>query len=141
MAQIVVGVDDSANARAALEWAIAEARVRKATLSAVAAWHEPYIGGTAMVPLPVDPASLEEGHQRALDAVIASVDRREDDPPIETRLIRGTATAALLEAAEDADLLVVGARGQGGFLGLLLGSVSQQVVLHAPCPVVVVPAE
>jgi nucleotide-binding universal stress UspA family protein len=140
MGRIVVGVDESDNARAALAWAMAEARLRDDQLEAVTAWHEPYLGGTAMVPLPIDPDSLEESHRNRLEIIIAEVRGDDPGPAVEATLVRGTATAALLEVSKGADLLVVGSRGQGGFLGLLLGSVTQQVVSHAPCPVVVVPA-
>ena len=64
-----------------------------------------------------------------------------DDVTIESRVVTGSAADALLQAAREGDLLVVGSRGLGGFKGLLLGSVSQQVVHHAPCPVVIVPPD
>ena len=60
--------------------------------------------------------------------------------PVEAKLVEGGSSGAILEEARDADLVVVGSRGHGGFAGLLLGSVSGQVVHHATCPVVVVPA-
>jgi nucleotide-binding universal stress UspA family protein len=63
-----------------------------------------------------------------------------DDVTVEQRLVDAPAAAALIEAAKDAELLVVGSRGHGGFTGLLLGSVSQQVANHAPCPVVIIRA-
>ena len=62
------------------------------------------------------------------------------DVTIEQRLVEGPAASALIEAAKEAELLVVGSRGHGGFTELLLGSVSQQVANHAPCPVVIVRA-
>jgi nucleotide-binding universal stress UspA family protein len=61
--------------------------------------------------------------------------------PLEGRVVAGPAAGAILDLATDATLIVVGSRGLGGFKGLLLGSVSQQVAHHAPCPVVVVPSE
>jgi nucleotide-binding universal stress UspA family protein len=62
------------------------------------------------------------------------------DTHITTTVKQGSASQALLKAAEDADLLVVGRRGHGGFIGLLIGSTAEQVAHHAPCPVVVVPS-
>jgi nucleotide-binding universal stress UspA family protein len=62
-----------------------------------------------------------------------------DDVTIERRVVTGSASDGLVRSAREGDLLVVGSRGLGGFKGLLLGSVSQQVVHHAPCPVVIVP--
>lgn len=138
--RIVVGVDGSAGSLAALRWAAAEARVRKANLEVVVAWQYP-----ALSTIPAF-GVLPPADEMATDAKqgLADLLRDEgllDDPDLEITeaVIQGSAGSALIGAATGADLLVVGSRGHGGFTGLLLGSVSQQCVTHAPCPVVVIP--
>ena len=137
MARIVVGVDGSDLAGAALRFAVAEARLRGATLEIVTAWYEPYVAPT-MAAVAVDPTLLEEGADKTLDAALAGIDTA--GVQIERSVRRGRPAEALLEAARDADLLVVGSRGRGGFTGLLLGSVSAHLIAHASCPVLVVPS-
>ena len=140
MKRIVVGVDGSETSRAALDWAIAEAHLHGVPVKAVYAWHDPYTGSALpFSPGLVDPTSYEAVARRILDAAMAGVDEAELAPPAQRVVVRGSAAQALVEAAEPDDLLVVGSRGRGGFAGLLLGSVSQQVAHHSPCPVVIVP--
>jgi len=138
MAMIVVGVDGSAESKEALRWALEEARLRDATLRAVYAWHNPYLLAPGFGP-PEDfqPDALREQAAETLDAVIEEVVGT-SDVHVDTVVAEGPAGSVLVEAAEGAELLVVGSRGHGGFVGLLLGSVSQQCVTHAPCPVLVV---
>jgi nucleotide-binding universal stress UspA family protein len=138
MERIVVGLDGSEAASAALAFAVAEARLRGAQVDAVIAWHEPYVAPT-MTPVVADPAVFEESAERALDRALEGVDQSGEPVKIERRVVHGSAAGVLLEAAEGATMLVVGSRGRGGFAGLLLGSVSQQVVHHATCPVVIIP--
>jgi nucleotide-binding universal stress UspA family protein len=138
MSRIVVGVDGSDNSIDALRWALDEAQRRHATLQAVAAWQFPYTG-IGFAPS-IGPAGLEDGAAAILEQALRLA--CPDDaarPPIEQLVVQDTPAHALVEAAKGADLLVVGSRGRGGFKGLLLGSVSTQVVHHAPCPIVVVP--
>jgi nucleotide-binding universal stress UspA family protein len=141
--RIVVGVDGSDGARRALEWAVAEARLRGRRLLAIHTWHiPPLVTGAG----PFDPPStldadtlerVESGARELLERELAAIDSSgvDVDKLVEPR----NPADALLDAAREADLLVVGTRGHGGFAGLLLGSVSQQVSHHAPCPVVIVP--
>jgi nucleotide-binding universal stress UspA family protein len=138
MAMIVVGVDGSEESKEALRWALEEARLRDATLRAVYAWHNPYLLAPGFGP-PEDfrPDALREQAAETLDAVIKEVVGT-SDVNVDTVVVEGPAGSVLVEAAEGAELLVVGSRGHGGFVGLLLGSVSQQCVTHAPCPVLVV---
>jgi nucleotide-binding universal stress UspA family protein len=146
MKTIVVGIDGSDGARAALSWAVEEARMRHAALRVVHAWTlTPIlvpaaafgsIGGA--FPAPQDDAVFEDENRELLDAAVAAVLDGQRDVPVNKVLVRGSPVPALLEAAEDADLLIVGSRGLGGFGGLLLGSVSDQVAHHARCPVVIV---
>ena len=142
MDRIVVGVDHSEGSRRALQWAVDEARRRGAQIEAVHAWHFPYVptGPFAPASLPGDDL-LEADARRVLDASIADVDTTGLAAPIEGTLVCDGAAHALLHAAKDADLLVVGSRGRGGFAGLLLGSVSQEISHHATCPVVIVPVK
>lgn len=138
-ARIVVGVDGSTHARRALVHAIDEARRRGATVDAVYAyappvyWAAPEFG--VLIPRPE--SEVVEDATQLLERELAEVP---DDVRVEPVVVEGPAARALLETARGADLLVVGSRGRGGFLGLLLGSTSHQVVTHATCPVVVVPA-
>jgi nucleotide-binding universal stress UspA family protein len=140
--RIVVGVDGSADAQRALAWAVDEARVRGALLDVVLAWRYPTWG-----PPPhgapgmtyTNIGRFEEAARRALDGAVQQVDLRGLVRPPERILVMGGAAGTILDTAKGADLVVVGARGLGGFSSLLLGSVSQQVATHAECPVVVVP--
>lgn len=138
--RIVVGVDGSAPAEAALRWALAEARLRGAVCEVVHAWTYPVVADIAgMAAAGVAWPDLEAEARRLLDEVIEQVRPESEGVTIEARVVEGTAAGVLIDAARDADLLVVGSRGRGGFVGLLLGSVSQQVAHHAPCPIVIVP--
>lgn len=141
MERIVVGIDGSDASRRALDWAIAEARLRGAAVEAVHAWHLPYVGGAPYAAMALDPGSIEEGARRTLDEVVDAADEEGLAQPVERLLVEGPAARGLLDVAKGATLVVVGSRGRGGFAGLLLGSVSQQVTHHAPCPVVIIPAE
>ena len=131
---VVVGVDGSAGAQGALRWAAEEARIRTARLRVVHAWSylDQPSGG-------FDPGYGEEDAHRLVDQSIDRLGDATDGIDIERVPVCDLPARGLLDAADGADLLVVGARGVGGFGGLLLGSVSQQVAHHAPCPVVIVP--
>ncbi len=139
MSAVVVGVDGSDGSREALHWALGEARLRHATLRVVHAWRMPYSPATAgYVPLPEAPlyAAAKKGAQLVLTAEILAIEA--GDVTVEPLLVEGSAAAVLREAGKDADLLVVGSRGHGGFVELMLGSTGQQVAHHATCPVVIV---
>ncbi len=139
MAGIVVGVDGSEHSVDALRWAAAEARLRDVTLKIVASFSASIISTGYEVASP-DPSDLAAASNTMLGAAIDTV--REsgelDGVDIVTEALEGHAGEQLIRLSEDADLLVVGARGHGGFLGLLMGSVTTYVVNHALCPVVVV---
>lgn len=140
MHRIVVGVDGSKGAELALRWALREAAAHDAILEVVAVHPYPEIVGVPGAQFPVE--RTEDVELRARRNLATFVERVAGPEPgvevIQITLI-GTVSDRLLAAAARADLLVVGARGLGGFRGLLLGSVSQQCVLHAVCPTVVVP--
>jgi nucleotide-binding universal stress UspA family protein len=139
VARIVVGFDGSDHARAALRWAADHARATKAELHVVHAWHPAYVGAG---PFGLATGGLEGARDAAgarLDGAMEWLRSLELARPPVASLVEGGAAAALIEKAADAELVVVGARGLGGFAGLVLGSVSDQVSRHAPCPVVVVP--
>ena len=140
VAAVVVGVDGSAGANAALRWALAEARLRKAPLRIVHTWRSSYVGGADGFTntLDVDVSDLYRAAEELLEKVIGEVVGEVEDVRIERQVVQGSAAEVLVGAVAAGDLLVVGSRGHGGFAGLLLGSVSQQCVHHAPCTVVVV---
>lgn len=138
MGRIVVGVDDSPQAAAALRWALDEARLRHATLEVVHTWLFPVIGDVAGAAADTLVRDLERAARQLLDHVVDGVAGSDPGVKVERRVVEGGAAMVLIDAAVDAELLVVGSRGRGGFAGLLLGSVAQQCLHHAPCPVVVV---
>jgi len=142
MSVIVVGVDDSAGAKAALRFALEEARLRGATLRIVHAWQFGYIGAPgyegSLPALGAEVKELREGATVALDEILAQTCTDEDGIVIERRVDQGAPAAVLVDESRTAELLVVGSRGRGGFAQLLLGSVSQQCAQHASCPVVIV---
>jgi nucleotide-binding universal stress UspA family protein len=150
VATVVVGIDGSAGAAEALRWAIAEARPRKARLRIVHAWT---FGNTGMplggfaaaggfesgVSLGIDSVDLQRAAEvDLLERAIGEVAEGVEAVEVERQVVEGRAAQVLIGAAVGADLLVVGSRGHGGFVGLMLGSVTQQCVSHASCPVVVV---
>ena len=139
--KIVVGIDGSANGAAALQWAVAEARAHNAELYAVHAFETPFhlVGMGEPTPVTVDTDAVKEAAAALLNEVVDSVAGGDAGVVIHRELGEGPPASVLREAAQGADLLVVGTRGRGGFTELLLGSVSSQVTHHAPCPVVVVP--
>jgi nucleotide-binding universal stress UspA family protein len=139
---IVVGVDRSEGAKAALVFAHEEARLRGATLLAVHAWQFGYIGYSgfegAVPALGGDIRDLREAANATLDVAVREALPDAGDVTVEQRLVEGAPGAVLVDESRNADLLVVGSRGHGGFAQLLLGSVSQQCAQHAACPVVIV---
>jgi nucleotide-binding universal stress UspA family protein len=139
--RIVVGVDGSEGSLNALSWASREARLRDATLEVVVAWTYPI----AVLPIPVapEPPEVEAIKKEAHELIEGALAKVADDVArvsVERRVVEGRTPEVLIERAKEADLLVVGSRGLGGFGGLLLGSASQQCALHANEPVVVVPS-
>jgi nucleotide-binding universal stress UspA family protein len=142
MGVIVVGIDHSKGAKAALRFALEEARLRKATLRVVHAWQFGYVGATGLEGwLPAAGGELDDfrkGAAAALDETLKEVAADTDGVMIERRAEQGAPAEVLIEESQGADLLVVGSRGHGGFAQLLLGSVSQQCAQHASCPVVIV---
>ena len=136
--RIVVGVDGSATARRALAWALDEARLRHATIEAVTAWSAPpVVSPYGIYGAPT--AALEDAAHEILRNAVADADLTGLPAPLSQRVACGSPSHVILEAARDADLIVLGSRGLGGFKGLLLGSVTHQVTHHAGCPVVVIP--
>jgi nucleotide-binding universal stress UspA family protein len=138
--RIVVGVDGSPSSKAALAWALRQAELSGASVEAVIAWHMP----VAAAGIPFEPAGTMDGADFAqiarmvLTAAIAEAADPASAVKVSSTVVEGNATQVLLEAAAGAELLVVGSRGHGGFVGALLGSVSQHCAHHAPCPLVIV---
>jgi nucleotide-binding universal stress UspA family protein len=134
LTHIVVGVDGSAASLEALRWAMAQAELTSARVRAISAWDTPrQIGYDIYIPV-VDWADLA---QRTLDTALKEAG---DGAPldVEAVVLQGHPAKVLVDASAGAQLLVVGSRGHGGFPGLLLGSVSEHVIAHACCPVLVI---
>jgi nucleotide-binding universal stress UspA family protein len=133
---VVVGVDGSAASKQALRWAARQAKLRGDKLRVVGTWEYPLKFGWAP-PLPPEYNPSRET-ATMLHEVVDEVVATEGPVEIETVVSEGRPAPALIEAARDADLLVVGTRGHGELIGLLFDSVGERCVTHAPCPVVVV---
>jgi nucleotide-binding universal stress UspA family protein len=128
--RVVVGVDGSAASKAALAWAIGQAAITGAAVEAVMAYY--------WFPMPIEQVDFKGLATHVLDDAILDASSGGPQVKITSRVVHGNPAKVLLDAAHDAELLVVGNRGHGGFTGALLGSVSQHCVHHAECPVVVV---
>lgn len=132
---IIVGVDGSASSAQAVRWALEQARLTGAELHPVIAWEIPATFGYTPA---FDDVDLEAEAGKALDRVLSDVVDADSPVPVVRRVVRGHPAATLLAESHGAELLVVGSRGHGTLVGMLLGSVSQHCVQHASCPVVVV---
>jgi nucleotide-binding universal stress UspA family protein len=143
MSGIFVGIDGSHNASHALEWAMAEATIRKAPLTVITVHAVPASYWTgAPIELPGDQDSVAEIRKTAEAAVAKTAEKFGADRPesVTVTAVSGFPAQTLIDASKDADMMVVGSRGGGGFAPLVVGSVCNQVVHHAHCPVVVVPS-
>ena len=143
MSGVIVGVDGSGHSQRALEWAIREAALRQTTLTVLAV-HQAVAGyrGDA-VDYPGDKPATEharEAAQTETDKVLEAIGGQRPSE-VAVKALNGLPAAELIRASEDAEMIVLGSRGTGGFARLLMGSVSTQVTHHAKCPVVIIPAD
>ena len=138
--RVVVGVDGSASSKAALAWAVQQAELTHATVEAVIAWHYPTaLGGIPYAPIgSVMDTDFAGMAAQVLSEAISDIVDPASSVKVSSTVREGIAAHILLDAADDAELLVVGSRGHGGFTEALLGSVSQNCVHHARCPVVII---
>jgi nucleotide-binding universal stress UspA family protein len=139
MAGIVVGVDGSPHSQSALDWALGESALRQAPVIALAV--APAAASIWGITGQYDPS--EETLEKVRRAAQAQVDKAvagRSGAEVSVRIVAGVPADELIKASDDADLVVVAARGTGGFARLAMGSVSNQVAHHAHCPTVVVPA-
>ncbi|RCW39631.1 nucleotide-binding universal stress UspA family protein [Halopolyspora algeriensis] len=135
---VVVGVDGSRGGEPALTWAFEAAAARSVELVALHAWHDMVVGEMWTRAQADDSwGSVQDDEERLLAENLAGW--RETYPDVAVRQVAsyGKPARVLLEHAQNAQLMVLGARGRGGFAGLLLGSTSQTLIHHSPCPVVV----
>jgi nucleotide-binding universal stress UspA family protein len=140
--RIVAGVDGSPSALAALRWAVRQAQRTGGTVDAVIAWQFPATGNFGWAPVSaIDDLDFESIAKHTLDQAIGSLGELAAGVPVRPLVVQGLPAQVLLDASDGADLLVVGSRGHGGFADALLGSVSQHLVHHASCPVVVMRGE
>ncbi|MCB5293933.1 universal stress protein [Arthrobacter sp. SO3] len=139
---IVVGFDGSEHSQTALSWAMDEARHRNGQLRLITAWNKPPLAWyPAVVETAAGEIAAEESPEHIAGTLQAEALNSAADEGVAAsgQVVNSDSPAsAILDAAKDADLVVVGSRGHGGFPGLHLGSVSTQVINHAPCPVLVV---
>ncbi|WP_189259003.1 universal stress protein [Lentzea flava] len=138
LSPIVVGVDGSAAAAAALRWAVEQARALACPLDVISVWHLEYGLMTEAFPDPdgLSEAAAERAQRKIMDEAAVNV----TGVQLREILVEGEARKLLVEMSHDARFLVVGNRGHGPLAELLLGSVSSYCVHHASCPVVVVKA-
>ena len=136
---IVVGVDGSPGSRKALTWAAVEAGDHGADLVVINVWEHTLMPPAGSVS--VSERYVPDPSQRTADDLLQVIkDELGEEPPVvvQPQVKQGRPAKVLIDESVDADLLVVGTRGHGGFAGLVLGSVSQHVAAYAKCPVTVV---
>lgn len=144
MPGIVVGVDGSPNSERALDWAMRQATALHAPLTVIAVHEVPksYWGGIPVIG-PADEPLLDKLQQAADEMTKRAASQLGDAGPasVNVHAVNGFVVKELVDASQDADLVVVGTRSGSGFARLLMGSVSSEVVQHSACPVVIVPHE
>lgn len=137
--KVVVGTDGSEASFEAVKWAAREAIAHNAQLEVIHTWTVPAISDPmAMMPIQLPVEEFIKQAEAVSDHALR-VARDAGAPDVKGVVTRGSAAEHLITASKSALMVVVGIRGHGGFVGLLLGSVAQQVATHAACPVVVVP--
>jgi nucleotide-binding universal stress UspA family protein len=144
MPGVIVGIDGSAHSARALEWAVTQAALQRAAVTVITVNTVPASPWSGHpVVLAQDPAVLDRMRQAAEEMTVKVTSQLGEARPasVTVRAINGFPSKELIDASRDADLLVVGSRGAGGFARLMVGSTSDQVVHHAHCPVVVVRSE
>jgi nucleotide-binding universal stress UspA family protein len=143
MSGIVVGVDGSSPSRGALVWAIREAAMKNSPLTVLTVHEVAASGWGGLIVYPEDRDLAGQARKAAQEAADQAVHQIGEPKPPEVNVVAtsGTPAAVLVEASRDADQLVLGSRGAGGFARLLMGSVSNEVVHHALCPITIVPSE
>jgi nucleotide-binding universal stress UspA family protein len=143
--RIVAGVDGSPSSLSALRWAIRQAGLTGAAVDAVISWHYPDLAASAgfgMAVAGIAPAyDFKEIAEKTVTQAITGTLNPASGVVVRGLVVEGNPVQALLDASAGADLLVVGSRGHGGFTEALLGSVSQHLVQHALCPVVIIRSE
>jgi nucleotide-binding universal stress UspA family protein len=143
MPGIIVGVDGSETSRRALDWAVREAGLRGAALTVLAVHQVAANHWTGSPELyPADQPVTETMRRAAEEAVQKAVSQAGEPAPasVTVRAVSGLPAQELVGASSDADLVVVGSNSGGGLSQMVLGSVTNKVVNHAACPVVVIPA-
>ena len=141
MSGVTVGIDGSPHSAQALDWAVREAAIRHAPLTVLIVDSVPASPWTGH-PIVMEPDRLDSARQAAEEMTAKAISQLGAGRPasVHVRAVTGFPVRELISASQEADLVVVGSRGAGGFARLLLGSVSSQVVSHAHGPVVVVPS-
>jgi nucleotide-binding universal stress UspA family protein len=144
MSGIIVGIDGSTHSERALEWAVHEAAIRQVPLRVITVFHRVVSHwGAGAITDPQEHANAMQAREAAQDAADKALAHAGDAHPksVTVDALGGIPAEELVNASRDADMIVVGSRGAGGFARLLLGSVGSQVVHHAHCPIVIIPAE
>jgi nucleotide-binding universal stress UspA family protein len=137
--RVVVALDGGRDSERAAETAFAEAELRGATLVGLNVWHIEVVNGYVVTePSSPEWREIEERQTRRVEAALAQAHERHPSVPTEVAVLHGPSARVIAQQSTEADLLVMGTRGKGGFVGKLLGSTSQKVLQVARCPVVVV---
>ena len=143
MPGIIVGVDGSGHSQRALEWAMKEAAIRHAPLTVLTV-HEAvagYFGGVSVYPDdPERTEAVRQAVQAETDKALAGLEGAHPES-VTVTAVHGFPVEEIIKAGRDADMIVLGSRGAGGFTRLMMGSTAGQLVQHAPCPVLIIPPE
>ena len=137
--RIIVGVDGSDYSKKALREGARLAQALDAPLEAIACWHDPSVYAAPYRNISeLKPETFRAHSQQMLETTLEEVFGQDRPARLSTRLLHGRPTELFVEESKNAQMLVIGRRGVGGVLGMILGSVSSALVFHAHCPVLIV---